>query len=215
MTDVISKELGVFIRNMVKEPHSYIQEVEKVALENNIPLVEKEVGQLLYFFASMQGKSQILELGTAYGYSTLWLGSAVIPQGGTITTIELNEERYKKAMENFNEIGWSDSIIAHLGDAKEILPQLEGPFDLVFMDAAKGQYPEFLEQIWPKIKKGGILICDNVLLNGWVVDLKLPHRRKKTMVYRLRKFLEQITNHSEMVTSVLPLSDGVSISYKK
>lgn len=133
---------------------------------------------------------------------------------GTITTIELQEERYLLALDYFKRTGLDSRIHAILGDARELVPALEQQYDMIFMDAAKGQYMEFLTVADRILKPGGLLVADNVLINGWVVRLNYPRHRQKTMVYRMKEFLEQFKTNKQYQCSVVPLGDGVAIIRK-
>ena len=115
----------------------------------------------------------------------------------------------------FRSAGVADKIIAINGDAKIIVKNLSDQFDFIFLDAAKGQYPEFLNLCAKLLKPGGLLVADNVLLNGWVIDLNYPERRKKTMVYRMRNFLEDLKDNPDFINSIVPLGDGVALIWKK
>lgn len=190
-------------------------EIEKECERDYIPLIEPEVGQLLQVLLGIKQAERILEIGTGIGYSTLWLALAPGKERRHITTVEIETERYERACHYFKEAGVTSRVTPILGDAHEVIPQLEGTFDFVFMDAAKGQYPEFFHKVWSLLEPGGVLVIDNILLNGWVVDMYWPERRKKTMVCRLRELLETLQHHSGLLTTILPLGDGVSVSVRK
>ena len=155
---------------------------------------------------------QVLEIGTAIGCSAIYMARAM--QQGTITTIELQQERYDLALENFKRAGVTEKIHAVLGDARVLVPKLKQQYDFIFMDAAKGQYQEFLTVADRILKPGGLLVADNVLLNGWVVDLNYPRHRQKTMVYRMKAFLEQFKENQQYQCSIIPLGDGVALIRK-
>lgn len=157
---------------------------------------------------------KILEIGTAIGYSTIWMARA-LAEDAKITTVELLPGRFQTSQENFQKAGVLDKIQGINGDAKEIIYELDEVYDFIFLDAAKGQYPEFLNLTSKLLKPGGLLVADNVLLNGWVIDLKYPERRKKTMVYRMRSFLEGLKDNNDFISSIIPLGDGVALIWKK
>jgi len=203
------------MREMLPEKPPLFTEIEKECMRDYVPLIEPEVGQLLQVLLGIKQAEKILEIGTGLGYSTLWMAMAPDQGNRRITTVEIESERHKRACHYFKEAGVSSIITPLLGDAREVISKLEGPFDFVFMDAAKGQYPEFFQKVWPLLVPGGVLVIDNILLNGWVIDMYWPERRKKTMVCRLRELLEMLQNHPELSTTVLPLGDGVSVSVKK
>ena len=165
----------------------------------------------------LQKPERILEVGTAIGASTIYMGRALLDNGGTgrITTIELVPERAAHAEANFERAKLSEHIKLLNGDAREILPALTEVYDMIFLDAAKGQYDDFLEIAQRILRPGGLIIADNVLINGWVVNLDYPHRRKKTMVYRMKALLESFQERTDFQCSLIPLGDGVALLWKK
>ena len=212
---IIPENIVAFMRELIPERPPLFSEIEKECLRDYVPLIEPEVGQFLQVLLGIKQGERILEIGTGIGYSTLWMALAPNPKNRHVTTIEIKPERYEKACHYFNEAKVGSMITPLLGDAREVISQLDGTFDFVFMDAAKGQYPEFFQKVWPLLEPGGVLVIDNILLNGWVIDMYWPERRKKTMVCRLRELLEMLKKHPGLVTSVLPLGDGVSVSIRK
>ena len=213
MKDVLDMDLQLFLRSLLPEEDAVLQQMRAYAEEHHVPVVDPEVGHLLHLITALCKPEQVLEIGTAIGCSTISMARAM--QQGTITTIELQEERHKLALDNFQQAGVSDKINAILGDARELVPQLEQQYDMIFMDAAKGQYLEFLAVADHILKPGGLLVADNVLLNGWVVNLNYPRHRQKTMVYRMKDFLEQFKTNEQYQCSVVPLGDGVAFIRKR
>ncbi|MFO7819765.1 MAG: O-methyltransferase, partial [Halanaerobacter sp.] len=157
------------------------------------------------------GAERILELGTAVGYSTLWLAQDF---DGEIVTIELKEKEVEAARANFAQFGY-ENIEVREGDALEIMPDLEGEFDMVFIDAAKGQYLNFLEESLGLIKTGGLIVADDVLFKGMIADDRFYHPRYDTLTKRLRQYVERIMDSPELDSTIIPLGDGVAISRKK
>lgn len=158
---------------------------------------------------------KILEVGTAIGFSAL-LMSEYAPDGCHITTIEKYDKRIPLAKENFKKAGKEENITLLEGDAMEILAELEGEFDLIFMDAAKGQYINFLPDILRLMAPGGILVSDNILQDGDIVESKYAvTRRNRTIHNRMREYLYALTHHEELETVILPVADGVTLSAKK
>lgn len=211
----LPENIVMFMRELIPETPPLFTEIEKECKRDYIPLIEPEVGQFLQVLLGIKQAERILEIGTGIGYSTLWMALAPAQRNKHITTVEIEPDRYKRACHFFNVAGVSSMVTPLLGDAHEVIPQLQDSFDFVFMDAAKGQYPEFFQKVWPMLEPGGVLVIDNILLNGWVIDMYWPERRKKTMVCRLRELLEMLKNHSGLMTTILPLGDGVSVSVKK
>ena len=213
MKDVLDLDLQLFLRNLLPEEHAVLQEMRVYAEEHHIPVVDPEVGNLLHILTGLVQPENILEIGTAIGCSTIAMAQAM--DCGRITTIELTEERHTLALDYFKRAGVADKIDAVLGDAREMVPELKQEYDMIFMDAAKGQYQEFLDIADRILKPGGLLVADNVLINGWVVNLNYPRHRQKTMVYRMKAFLEQFKENTRYQCSVIPLGDGVALIRKR
>lgn len=212
MKDVLDLELQRFLRELLPQEDAVLQELRCYAEEHHVPVVDPEVGHLLQLLVSIVQPAQVLEIGTAIGCSAIYMARAMGP--GMLTTIELQPERYQLALENFKQAGVAEKIHAILGDARILVPQLTQQFDFIFMDAAKGQYQQFLAVADRILKPGGLLVADNVLLNGWVIDLNYPRHRQKTMVYRMKAFLEQFKEDQNYQCSIVPLGDGVALIRK-
>ncbi|KUO50609.1 MAG: hypothetical protein APF76_08155 [Desulfitibacter sp. BRH_c19] len=203
-----------YLKKLVPKRDYLLKQMEQEGLEEKIPIAEPQTTGLLYLLAKMNHSKNVLEIGTATGYSTIWLARAVAPHG-KVTTIEINQLRHRRAREYFQRAGLDSNITPYLGDALQILPQLRGEFDFIFMDAAKGQYIAFFEYVYRLLAPGGILVADNVLFKGMVVPGTKYPRRKRTIVVRLRKFLRMLNNHPNLVTSILPVGDGVALCLKE
>ncbi|NLT96205.1 MAG: O-methyltransferase [Clostridia bacterium] len=214
MKDLLDSNLQLFIKSLLPERDNLLLTMEDYARDYHISIIEPEIGQLLKFLVCVTNPKNILEIGTAIGYSTLWMARA-LAEDARITTIELVPQRLQVAESNFEKAGVIDKIIRINGDAREIIYELDEVYDFIFLDAAKGQYSEFLDLTSKLLKPGGLLVADNVLLNGWVIDLKYPERRKKTMVYKMRGFLEELKENQGFVSSIIPLGDGVALIWKK
>lgn len=189
--------------------------IEKEALADNVPIIRKEMGNLLKVLIALKQPSSILEVGTAVGYSSI-LMSENMPQGCTITTIENYDKRISVARENFRRAGKENVIKLIEGDAAKVLKELTGCYDMIFMDAAKGQYISFLPDILRLLPKGGLLISDNVLQEGEIVQSRYGvTRRNRTIHSRMREYIYVLTHSEEWVTSVVPIGDGITISVKR
>ncbi|MFZ3371853.1 MAG: O-methyltransferase, partial [Desulfitobacteriaceae bacterium] len=162
-------ELEGYLETLLPERDMLMKELETQALQETIPVVTPAVGNFIANLAQMNKACNILEIGTAIGYSTLWLAKSVELTGGQVTTIDLNLDRQKRARAYFERAGVSHLITSLGGDARKLLPLLDCTFDFVFIDAAKGEYLEYLELVVPLITLGGLLVVDNVLFRGWVV----------------------------------------------
>lgn len=189
-----------------------LAELKLFAKENNIPIMRDTVAHFLTCMVSMKRPQRILELGTAIGYS----GSVMLLHSDAcLTTLELDENSYYTAAENFRKFGLSDRVTQALGDANEQIRALTGTYDFVFLDYAKAQYIRLLPEILRRLERGGVLIADNVLFRGWITNEEKRRRRFVTIVKRMREFLAEIAKSEMLTTSIVPFADGVSISVKK
>ena len=189
--------------------------IEKEALNDNVPIIRKEMGNLLKVLIALKQPERILEVGTAVGYSSI-LMSENMPENCHITTIENYDKRIPVAKNNFIRAGVIDKITLIEGDAADVLKTLDGPYDFIFMDAAKGQYINYFPDIMRILKKGGLLISDNVLQEGEIVQSKYGvTRRNRTIHERMREYVYMLTHSDEVITSVVPIGDGITLSVKK
>ena len=192
-----------------------MDEIEREALEAQVPIIRKPMQSLLKFLLAYAKPKQILEVGTAVGFSAL-LMSEYGPADCHITTIEKYEKRIPVARENFKKAGAEDRITLMEGDAADILRELEGPYDMIFMDAAKGQYLHFMEDAMRLLAPGGLLISDNVLQDGDIVESRFAvTRRNRTIHARMREYLYELKHNPALETVILPVGDGVTLSLKK
>jgi predicted O-methyltransferase YrrM len=203
-----------YIRNTLKKSEGLLKELEDFAKENHVPIVHPEVAKLLQVVGMTKKPKRILELGTAIGYSSILL-SGILQPDGKIDTIERYELMVERAKGNIKKAGLEDVINIIVGDAMEVLKCLNKQYDLIFLDAAKGQYPEFLPECLRLLSPGGLLISDNILYKGMIASDDLVVRRKKTIVKRLRSYLDMLCSSDDLETSIIPIGDGVAISYKK
>jgi len=188
--------------------------IELKARERYIPIISPEIGQLFSVLIKSVRPKRILEIGTAIGYSTIWMARAA-GRIVEIVTIEIDEERAREARENFQHYNLENQINLKIGDALEVIPYLHREFDFVFIDAAKGQYLNYLELLMKIVPAGGLIIADNVLYRGYVRGRKSVKHKHRTIVNILREYLETVTNHHLLETCVLPVGDGIAISVKK
>ncbi len=202
-----------YIRSIVPERSIGLRAMETYALKNHVPIIEPEVGQLLKLILKIKKPKRILEIGTAIGYSSSLMAETI--DSVEIITIERREDMVKLAETNISKLGYEDRIRVLHGDAEEVLDNLDGTFDLIFLDAAKGQYLNFLEKSLPYLKKEGLVISDNVLFKGMVASDELVVRRKKTIVKRLREYLDYINEMDGYISSIIPIGDGVALTYRE
>jgi len=189
--------------------------IAREAVRSGVPIVRRETAALIKTMLALKKPERILEVGTAVGYSAL-LMSRVMPETCRITTIEKYEKRIPIAKRNFERAGKEPCITLLEGDAEEILGTLSGPYDFIFMDAAKGQYMHWLPQILRLLPSGGVLLSDNVLQDGDIVESRYAvERRNRTIHTRMRDYLYELTHMKEFETSVIPIGDGVALSVKR
>ena len=212
---IIDERLATFINSLDAGNASYLNELERYAKKTNVPIIRTEMQSLLKFLLAMKEPKEILEVGTAIGFSAL-LMSEYGPKDCHITTIEKYEKRIPLARENFKKAGKEEAITLLEGDATEILQTLEGSYDFIFMGAAKGQYIHFLPDILRLLKVGGLLISDNVLQDGDIIESRFAvTRRNRTIHARMREYLYELKHHEDLETVILPVGDGVTISVRR
>lgn len=211
MTD---ERMAVFIDSLDRGNAPFLDEIEKRAIETQVPVIRRPVQSLLKFLLACAKPKQILEVGTAIGFSAL-LMSEYAPRDCHVTTIEKCDERISLARENFRKAGAEGRITLLEGDAAEVLKELEGSYDLIFMDAAKGQYLHFLPDVMRLLAPGGLLVSDNVLQDGDIVESRFAvNRRNRTIHARMREYLFELKHHPQLETTILTVGDGVTLSVK-
>lgn len=189
--------------------------IAAAARKNNVPIIRPETASFLKTMMAAVRPERILEVGTAVGYSALLMAGAM-PPGAHITTIEKFEPRLSSAREHFKMAGQESNITLLEGDAGEILPQLLTPFDFVFMDAAKGQYIHWLASVIRLLSPGGVLLSDNVLQGGDILESRfVVDRRNRTIHSRMREYLYTLKHMEELETSIIPIGDGVAFSVRR
>ena len=213
---MISKErTDTFINSLDTGNSPFLDEIETESLKENVPIIRKDMQGFLKFMMAVRKPERILEVGTATGFSALLMAENT-PDATEITTIEKYEKRIPVAKENFIRGGMQNRITLLEGDATQILRELEGKFDFIFMDAAKGQYSNFLPDVLRLLTPGGMLVTDNVLQDGDVLESRYAvTRRNRTIHSRMREYLYEIKHHSELDTVILTIGDGIAVSVKK
>ncbi len=203
-----------YIRSMLPNHGDPIDTLEAFAEEHNVPIIQPEVGRFIEQLIVMNNVHSILEIGTAIGYSALVFADAM--QTGRIDTIERSELMIGRARENLKMAPEGVKITMHEGDALELVGQMQGPYDMIFIDAGKGHYKKFLEDCIKQLKPGGIVVSDNVLFKGMIAQPREAVRRRvRTIHGRMRDYLSYLMEHEALDTSILPLGDGVAISILK
>lgn len=209
---IVDERLVTYINSLDTGNTEILDRIEKEAIETYVPIIRKEMQQYLKLLLSIKKPEKILEVGTAVGFSAL-LMAEYNPVPCHITTIENYEKRIPLARENFRRAGKESQITLLEGDAADILKTLEEPYDFIFMDAAKGQYIHFMPDILRLLAKDGILVSDNVLQDGDIIESRfIVTRRNRTIHKRMRDYLYELTHNEELITSVLPIGDGITVS---
>lgn len=214
MSEITYEYVREYLQAMHKEEDELLESIKRYAFEKYVPIIKHEVKQLLEVLLTMHKPLQILEIGTAIGYSSI-LMSKYLVDDGKITTLERSDEMISIAEENIR-LAHKEGIITILkGDAEEILPTLKGQYDFIFMDAAKGQYITFLPYCLKLLKVGGLLVSDNVLQDGAIAKSRwsIP-RRQRTIHGRMRAYLWELNHNHTLKTAILPIADGITLSYK-
>ena len=212
---IVSERMSSFINSYAADNSAKLNELEKYSIETNVPIIRKEMQSLLKFLLAEKKPSSVLEVGTAIGFSAILMAEN-LPADSHVTTIEKYEKRIPVAKENFLKFGLTDCITLLEGDATEILKGLEGTYDFIFMDAAKGQYINFMPEVLRLLAPGGILLSDNVMQEGDILESKFAvERRNRTIYKRMREYLYELTHNEMLTTVILPVGDGVTISVKK
>ncbi|MBQ6811701.1 MAG: O-methyltransferase [Agathobacter sp.] len=211
---VVDERLVTYINSLDRGNTAVLDTIEKEALDSFVPIIRKEMQSFLKLLLAMQKPKRILEVGTAVGFSAI-LMAEYNPYPCEIVTIENYEKRIPIARENFVRAGKENQITLIEGDATEVLKTLEEPFDMIFMDAAKGQYINFMPDILRLLKKDGVLVSDNVLQDGDIIESHfVVTRRNRTIHKRMREYLYELTHRDDLVTAVLPIGDGITVSTK-
>ena len=187
-----------------------LEKIKQKALQEHIPIIMDETLEVIEKYLKENPPKKILEIGAAVGYSAMCF-SEFLAEGGKIDTIEREEERIAEAKENFKKVGVQDVITLYEGDAVEILPTLKDKYDMVFIDAAKGKYPFFLNQALHKLNPQGIIFADNILYKGYVMSDYNKHKQR-TAVRNLREYIKEVMENPELKTEILEVGDGLAIS---
>jgi predicted O-methyltransferase YrrM len=212
---IVDERLVTFINSFDTGNTEILDAIEREALDTDVPIVRKDMQSFLKFLLAATKPKRILEVGTAVGFSAI-LMAEYNPVDCQIVTIENYEKRILIAKENFIRADKADQITLLEGDAAEILPTLSEPFDLIFMDAAKGQYIHFMPQVLRLLKSGGVLVSDNVLQDGDILESHyVVERRQRTIHKRMREYLYELTHNEALVTAILPVGDGITVSTRK
>ena len=214
MNYVTDEEINLYLRTVQPMYDGILGEIQKQSIENQVPIIPHETARLLSVLLSLKKPKKILEIGTAVGFSA-GLMSRYLQEGGKITTIDRFEVMLKDARENIKKMQLQDTIEIIQADAADVLPTLKDEYDVIFLDAAKGQYGSFLPHCLRLLPIGGLLIVDDVLQGGSIAKTRFSvPRRQRTIHKRMRNFLWDISHHPSLESCILPVGDGVALCYK-
>jgi predicted O-methyltransferase YrrM len=215
MGQIVPDPVERYLAELNRAGDPVLDDIARGNTTRGLPLVDAEVGALLRVLATAVGATRLLEIGTAIGYSGIWLAGA-LPPGGMLITMEMDEARAREARENFARAGLADLVTVVVGDAQLKLAKVAGPFDLIFQDGAKHLYTPLLDRLVALLRPGGLLVTDNVLWDGEVVPgfVSAPHKDSAD-TRAIAEYNQRDASHPELTTATVPLRDGVSISVKK
>lgn len=214
MSGITYDYMESYIRDLIPEKQGVLKELKNFAESNYVPIVQKETANLLEFFINLKKPERVLELGTAIGYSAILMAEASSKKA-IIDTVERDPNMILMARENVGNYGYDKNINIIEGDCLEVLEKLQNQYDIIFMDAGKGHYNHFLPHCLRLLKSDGIIIADNVLFRGMVASKDLVKRRKITIVKRMKSYLELVSNDETLITSVLPMGDGIALTKRR
>ncbi len=209
---IIDDRFTTYMNSLAIDNTPLLQEIEREALASFVPIIRRETQEYLKFMLALNQPGRILEVGAAVGFSSI-LMATYGPANCTIDTIENYAPRIPVARENIKRAGFEDRITLYEGDAQDILGTLSGSYDFIFMDAAKGQYPIFFPMIRPLMHKGTVMITDNVLQDGDIIESHYAvNRRNRTIHKRVRDYLYELSHDEELAFSLLPIGDGLCVT---
>jgi predicted O-methyltransferase YrrM len=209
--DLVERYLG----SLNRLPDQLLRDIARQGEEQDLPLIDAEVGALLRVLATGVSARRILEIGTAVGYSGIWLAGA-LPADGMLLTMEMNEDRAQTAREHFRRAGLENRVSVMVGDAQRMVAKVAGPFDLIFQDGDKKLYTPMLDRLVALLRPGGLLVTDNVLWDGEVVPGFVGQSKRNVEDTRaIAEYNERLNSHPDLLVSTIPLRDGVAIAAKR
>lgn len=212
---IVDERMVTYINSLDQGNGAFLDQLEQEAKRDLVPIIRREMQSFLKVLLQIKKPKRILEVGTAVGFSALLMCDNT-PDDTTVTTIEKYEKRIPIAKENFKKAGMEHRIIFLEGDAMDILKELKGTYDFIFMDAAKGQYIHFMPEIMRLLEKDGILVSDNVLQEGDIIESHFAvERRNRTIYKRMREYLYELKHDERLLTSIIPIGDGAAVSIRK
>ncbi|MEF9918874.1 MAG: O-methyltransferase [Eubacterium sp.] len=214
LSDIVQSYIEDYIRGLLPEETSYLERLRLIAETNHVPIIFPEVRNYIEILIKAHNITSVFEIGTAVGYSAGVFAHAM-GKKGRVVTVERDERMITQAKMNIAQMGYENRITILEGDAQEQASAQKGTFDMIFLDGGKGHYIHLLDDCLRLLNPGGLIVSDNVLYKGMIATNELVIRRKITIVKRMRKYLESISNHPQLMTTILPLGDGLAVSYKK
>lgn len=213
--EITNPQIRDYIEAVMPERSPILEAMHTYAIANQVPIIKPEMESFLRFMVTMHQPKRMLEIGTAIGFSAgLMLEAA--PEGATVTTLEKSPKMIELATNNIKALNLTDQVTIVEGDGVETIKTLKGPYDLIFIDAAKGQYLNYFEDSMRLLKSGGIMVADNILQDGLIAKSRFAiPRRQRTIHGRMRTFVKTLMDHPELTTTVLPIADGATVSIRK
>jgi len=210
---IVNERLTTYLHSLDTDNSVFLENLRTFAEEKEVPIIRREMESFLSVLLALKKPERILEAGTGIAYSALYMAEH---SSAVVTTIENYEKRSSLAEKHIREAGMEDRIILLKADVNEVLKTLDGPFDLIFLDAAKAQYIEILPEVLRLLPSGGVLLADNVLQEGLLIESRFStERRQRTIHERMRRFLWEIKHNESLLTTILTVGDGVSLSIRK
>lgn len=210
-----NSKIELYIERLLPPVEQQIREMELFAKEHHVPIMEKTAISVMLSILKLHQPNHILEIGTAIGYSAIRMATSL--DNANIVTVERDKERFDKALQNIKQCGLSNNITPLFGDAFERSEEIEkrGPYDVLFIDAAKGQYKRFFELFEPMLTDNAIILTDNVLFKGLVAEDEIESKRIRSLVKKIRLYNEWLMNHPQYETTIIPVGDGLAVSIKR
>jgi predicted O-methyltransferase YrrM len=210
--DIVNPDVERYMEDLLAGEHPVAEEMERVAEERDFPIVDRLVGITLEVLARSSGAKRVLEMGSGYGYSAYWFARAV-GEGGEVHMTEGDAENQKQALDYLGRAGFGDRVHSHVGNALEIIDQLEGEFDVIFCDIDKGDYPEAWRKASERIRPGGLYLCDNVLWSGRVA-VPDPEDRRPEWTEAVKEHNSAIAADERYRSTIIPTRDGVMVALR-
>lgn len=210
---IIHQEQEAYLERLLPERGLLLREMERFADEQGIPIADPEVATFLEITVRAIGAKRVLEVGTAIGYADIFMARAMSPQG-KVVTIDISTEMIGKAREYVKRAGLADQVEFHMGPALTVIPTLTGLFDLVYLDAVKQEYRDYLDLALPLMRTGGVVVCDNVLWRGQVASSQAPTTQYRHPTEALRSFNDYFVHHPQLLAQILPVGDGLAYGVK-